>query len=381
MFVPFLLSPADLPYYKQGKIPVKNLLDDNILLTNLSTLHLPHMKHALLTALWLMIAVQLNALGQENTPASRTLSSAPTTSTTTASATTPETPGTTVAAGNTRADTIVKNDFLLFVGSNIDPNNNDSPVTSTSFEGIFKFTLGEGIHMRTGAYSNRNFTTDSGAVQRTVYINTIPGSRPAIDTTQLAVQRYSLDRETTTKSIGFYTDLFIDLTKPDNKNLRVSWFVRYEYVYRSRSSPITALESRFLDTIPYTRQLSNQGILINNLPVTRDNLFTFPTYLNQHYITTGFAVEKSTKAFDIFLQPTFGIAFTSQRFQRFDRQVITTTRQATVGFKAQATVKVLDITLTADIKDLTTPNPFTNISLGIPISYSKITERVKKAME
>ncbi|MCK8493806.1 hypothetical protein M0L20_18210 [Spirosoma sp. RP8] len=345
------------------------------------------MKNAILIT-FLTVFTYLNVFGQTSSnrassamPTSTTTSSTSATSSTTVSATTASA-STTSTTSNARADTLIKDDFLLFAGSNIDPNNDGSPVTSTSFEGIFKFTISKLVHMRVGAYSHRNFTKDSAVFQRTAYINTIPGSPLAIDTTQLAVQRYGLNREITTRSYGFYADVFRTLTNPEDKDLRISVFLRYEYVYRQRVSPITSIESAIIDTIPYSQQLASQRIVVINSPISRDNYFSFPSHIYQQYISVGFAIEKATKAFDLFFQPTFGFVVTKQRIQRGDETIFPPTiRQAILGLKAQATVKVLDVTLTADIKGITSASPFTNITVGIPISYSKITERIKKAYD
>jgi len=274
-------------------------------------------------------------------------------------------------------DTLVTNDFILFVGSNIDPNNDKSVVTSTSFEALTKFKFDEHWHMRIGGYSYRNFTSDSGSISsnlpRIAYVNATPGSTPKVDTTNLIVQQYSLTQKTTTRSYGLYVDQYYAVV--NTKTYRMSPYIRYEYTYRRIEPTLTDVNSKILDTTTLNKNLVNQNIIIRNSLFSRDNVFLSSQTINQHYLVIGMALEYSSKAIDLFFQPMWGWAFTFQEFST--RPLIAKKNNGTVGIKLQAVIKVLDVNLAADFRDLHTPRPYTNISIGIPVSYSKLKEKFK----
>ncbi|WP_128547188.1 hypothetical protein [Larkinella soli] len=276
------------------------------------------------------------------------------------------------------APVLIRDDVLLFTGSNIDPANDGAALTSFSFETIFKLDLGKGFHMRLGGYSNRNFSTDSAtALPQTRYITTTPGIPAEVGKTQLVVQRFVQDVRTTTRSAGLYADLFYTLAGKKSKDFRLSVTSHFEYVRRKIIPTVAFVNVGDTDTITYTQALADRRIVIQSSLTTSENAFVPRRNLDQYFITAGIAIEKATRLFDIFFQPLGGVVVNNLKYSHRPNQLFVSS-YFTLGVRAQATIKLLDVTLAIDLKDINTSSPFTNVSIGIPVSGKKLTERVKE---
>ena len=273
------------------------------------------------------------------------------------------------------APTIQRNDFLLFAGSNFDPANEGGTLNNFSFEGIFKYDLPGRFHMRIGGYSNRNFSVDSAtALPQTRYINTTPNQPLVVGTSQIAIQTFSIDSRATTRSVGLYGDLFLALL--NQKDTRISAAGHVEYVRRTIVPTISVVGSVVRDTVIFTQELANRNPVVSSRLTANDNIFVPRRNIDQYYFGVGVVIERATKVFDLFIEPFASFVITNTRLS--SRPSVIQQRQVTLGVRGQATVKLLDVTLAIDLKDINTPRPFTNVSIGIPVSAKSLTDKLKK---
>lgn len=263
-------------------------------------------------------------------------------------------------------------DFLLFIGTTLDPNATSNKIKGFSFEGIIPIQITKTIWTRIGGYLHPNFSRDSSTRRIGEYYK--------LDNNPLVSGVSDIGRSTGTadvnydyESIGLFADIFFPLNSIANQQIkegvRFSPFLHIEWAQRN-VTPRVQSSNVVIDTVKFVAETIDPKF-VNREKLNMGYIYPKKT-LSQFYWTVGVMVEASFSDINMFFQPYFGAR------REFESTVVSSRRSSTgswsFGFKMAAKL-FNSFNISADVKDLYSNFTYVNISFGIPIS---LTDALKK---